>query len=254
MPFNILINGGGIAGPCLAYWLTKHGHAVTITEQSRELRIGGQAVDFRGPSIEVLDRMGLLEEVRANATNMGPLILVDERGEEVGRLPAEVFSGELEIFWGDLARIVHEAVRDVVDFRFGVRVTALADHGDRIEATLSDGSMAAYDLVIGADGLHSGVRHLVFGPEEQYVTQLGQVFGFFDIENRQRLDHRGMASICRVGLLCCRPPTRTSPHARASISPTRTSTSITATPNATSSCSPSASPGSAGRCPTSFKR
>ena len=195
MPFNILINGGGIAGPCLAYWLTKRGHAVTITEQSRELRIGGQAVDFRGPSIEVLDRMGLLEEVRANATNMGPLILVDERGEEVGRLPAEVFSGELEIFWGDLARIVHEAVRDVVDFRFGVRVTALADHGDRIEATLSDGSRAAYDLVIGADGLHSGVRQLVFGPEEQYVTQLGQVFGFFDIENRQRLDHRGMAAM-----------------------------------------------------------
>lgn len=195
MPFNILINGGGIAGPCLAYWLTKHGHTVTITEQSRELRVGGQAVDFRGPSIEVLDRMGLLEKVRADATNMGPLILVDERGKEVGRLPAEVFSGELEIFWGDLARIIHEAVRDVVDFRFGVRVTGLADHGDRIDATLSDGSTAAYDLVIGADGLHSGVRQLVFGPEEQYVTQLGQVFGFFDIENRQRLDHRGMAAM-----------------------------------------------------------
>ena len=194
MPFEVLINGGGIAGPCLAYWLIRHGHAVTITEQARSLRIGGQAVDFRGPSLEVLDRMELLSGVRANATNMGPLILVDERGKEVGRLPAEVFSGELEIFWGDLARIVHEAVRDEVDFRFGVRVTALADHGDRIEATLSDGSMAGYDLVIGADGLHSGIRHLVFGPEERYVTQLGQVFGFFDIENHQRLDHRGMAS------------------------------------------------------------
>jgi 2-polyprenyl-6-methoxyphenol hydroxylase-like FAD-dependent oxidoreductase len=124
---------------------------------------------------------------------MGPLILVDGRGKEVGRLPAEVFSGELEIFWGDLARIVYEAVRDDVDYRFGVRVTALADHGDRIDATFSDGSTGSYDLVVGADGLHSVVRRLVFGPEEQYVTQLGQVFGFFDIENRQRLDHRGMA-------------------------------------------------------------
>jgi 2-polyprenyl-6-methoxyphenol hydroxylase-like FAD-dependent oxidoreductase len=193
MPADILINGGGIAGPCLAYWLTRHGHAVTITEQARELRTGGQAVDFRGPSLEVLEHMGLLDQVRTSATNMGPLILVDGRGNEVGRLPAEVISGELEIFWGDLARIVHEAVRDDVDFRFGLRVTALADHGHRIEASFSDGSTDSYDLVFGADGLHSAVRHLVFGPEEQYVTQLGQVFGFFDLENRQRLDHRGMA-------------------------------------------------------------
>ncbi|MGC2655010.1 MAG: FAD-dependent monooxygenase [Mycobacterium sp.] len=193
MPADFLINGGGIAGPCLAYWLTRHGHAVTITEQARELRTGGQAVDFRGPSLEVLEQMGLLEQVRTSATNMGPLILVDGRGKEVGRLPPEVFSGELEIFWGDLARIVHEAVRDDVDFRFGVRVTALADPGHQIEASFSDGSTGSYDLVFGADGLHSAVRHLVFGPEEQYVTQLGQVFGFFDIENRQRLDHRGMA-------------------------------------------------------------
>jgi 2-polyprenyl-6-methoxyphenol hydroxylase-like FAD-dependent oxidoreductase len=193
MPSDILINGGGIAGPCLAYWLTRHGHAVTITEQARELRTGGQAVDFRGPSLEVLAKMGLLDQVRTSATNMGPLILVDGRGREVGQLPAEVISGELEIFWGDLARIVHEAVRDDVDFRFGVRVTALADHGDQVDATFSDGSTGNYDLVVGADGLHSAVRHLVFGPEEQYVTQLGQVFGFFDIENRQRLDHRGMA-------------------------------------------------------------
>jgi 2-polyprenyl-6-methoxyphenol hydroxylase-like FAD-dependent oxidoreductase len=193
MPAGILINGGGIAGPCLAYWLTRHGHAVTITEQARELRTGGQAVDFRGPSLEVLEQMGLLDQVRTSATNMGPLILVDGRGNEVGRLPAEVISGELEIFWGDLARILHEAVRSDVDFRFGVRVTALADHGHQIEASFSDGSTDSYDLVFGADGLHSAVRHLVFGPEEQYVTQLGQVFGFFDIENRQRLDHRGMA-------------------------------------------------------------
>jgi 2-polyprenyl-6-methoxyphenol hydroxylase-like FAD-dependent oxidoreductase len=194
MPFDILINGGGIAGPCLAYWLVRHGHAVTITEQARELRKGGQAVDFRGPSLEVLDKMGLLNEVRANATDMGPLILVDGRGKEVGRLPAEVFSGELEIFWGDLARILHEAVRDDVDFRFGVGVTAVIDHGDRVEATFSDGSTDSYDMVIGADGLHSGIRELVFGPEEHCVTQLGQVFGYFDIVNRQRLDHRGMAS------------------------------------------------------------
>ncbi len=197
MPFDILINGGGIAGPSLAFWLTRQGHAVTITEQARELRTGGQFVDFRGPSLVVLEKMGLLAQVRAGATQMGPMILVDERGKETGRLPAEVISGEVEIVWGDFARILYEAVREDVIYRFGVRVTALHDDGERVEVTFSDASKGSYDLVIGADGLHSGVRGLVFGPEEQYVTQLGQCFGFFDMENRLRLDHCGMA--CDVG-------------------------------------------------------
>ncbi len=196
MPFDILINGGGIAGPCLAFWLTRKGHAVMITEQARSLRTGGQAVDFRGSSLVVLERMGLLAKVRACATHMGPLILVDERGKEIGRLPAEVISGELEIFWGDLARILHDAVRDDVDYRFGIRVAALSEDNERIAATFSDGSVGSYDLVIGADGLHSGVRRMAFGPEEQYVTQLGQYFGFFDMDNYLGLDHCGIA--CRL--------------------------------------------------------
>jgi 2-polyprenyl-6-methoxyphenol hydroxylase-like FAD-dependent oxidoreductase len=172
VPFDILINGGGIAGPCLAFWLTRQGHTVTITEQARQLRTGGQAVDFRGPSLVVLEKMGLLAQVRASATRMGPLVLVDERGKEVGRLPTEVISGELEIFWGDLARILYETVHEDVNYRFGVRVTSLDEDGERVNVTFSDTSTGSYDVVTGADGLHSGVRSLVFGPEEQYVTQL----------------------------------------------------------------------------------
>lgn len=195
MPLDVLISGGGIAGPSLAYWLTRQGHTVTIIEQAGELRTGGQAVDFRGPALTVLEKMGLLEKVRAGATRMGALALVDGRGKEVARLPAEVVSGEIEIHWGTFVRILHEAVHDDVSYRFGVRITAINDDGQRVEATFSDGSTGNYDLVIGADGLHSGIRRLVFGPEEQYVTHLGQCFGFFDIDNRLRMDHCGMAYI-----------------------------------------------------------
>src|ERR1700753_2277808 len=88
MPFDILINGGGIAGPSLAFWLTQHGHAVTIAEQAGELRTGGQAVDFRGPALTVLEKMGLLEQVKAGATQMGPLVLVARRGKALGRFHA----------------------------------------------------------------------------------------------------------------------------------------------------------------------
>ena len=105
MPFDILINGGGIAGPTLAFWLTRHGHAVTIAEQARQLRSGGQAVDFRGPALTVLEKMGLLERVKAAATQMGPLVLVDGRGKEVGRLPAEVISGEEALRLGIVNRV-----------------------------------------------------------------------------------------------------------------------------------------------------
>lgn len=139
--------------------------------------------------------MGLLDKVKAGATSMGSLALVDGRGREIGRLPAEVVSGEIEIHWGRLTRILYEAVRDDVNYRFGVWISALDDDGRRVNVTFSDGSTGSYDLIIGADGLHSGTRRLVFGPEEQYVTQLGQCFGFFDVENRLRLDHYGMAYI-----------------------------------------------------------
>lgn len=195
MSFDILISGGGIAGPSLAFWLTEHGHTVTIIEQARELRTGGQAVDFRGPALTVLDKMGLLDTVRAAATSMGPLALVDSRGREVGRLPAEVVSGEVEIHWGTLTRILYDAVRADVNYRFGERITGVDDDGNRVTVTFSDGTTGSYDFVVGADGLHSGLRRLVFGPESDYVTQLGQCFGFFDVENRWRLDHCGVAHI-----------------------------------------------------------
>ncbi|TDZ98755.1 hypothetical protein CCUG60885_00626 [Mycobacteroides salmoniphilum] len=87
MSLDVLISGGGIAGPALAYWLVQQGHTVTIVERAATLRDGGQAVDFRGPSIEVLDKMGVLDAVRAEATRMESMVMVDAKGKEIARLP-----------------------------------------------------------------------------------------------------------------------------------------------------------------------
>jgi len=190
MSLNILISGGGIAGPALAYWLAQEGHSVTIVERARALRSGGQAVDFRGPSIEVLDKMGVLQAVRAQATHMGSLVMVDAGGNEIARLPPEVISGELEILWGDLARILHDAVRDHATFRFGDWITDVREDGAEVAVSFAGSAPESFDLVIGADGVHSGLRALTFGPETEFVTQLGQYFTFFAMDNHLGLDHQ----------------------------------------------------------------
>src|SRR5579871_4452350 len=108
---TILISGASVAGPALAFWLSRLGFVPTIVEKAPELRAGGYAVDFRGTAMEVLRRMGLLEAVRAQATNMGDMFHVTRRGKPVVRMPAAAFSGELEIMRGDLAQIFYEATR-----------------------------------------------------------------------------------------------------------------------------------------------
>lgn len=190
MSLEILISGGGIAGPALAYWLAQEGHSVTIVERATALRSGGQAVDFRGPSIDVLNKMGLLDAVRAQATHMGSMVMVDTRGREIARLPPEVISGELEILWGDLAQILHDAVRDRVSFRFGDWLTDVRQDGDGVAVAFARSARASFDLVVGADGVHSGLRALAFGPESAYVTPLGQYFTFFAMGNHLGLDHQ----------------------------------------------------------------
>lgn len=193
MSLDILISGGGIAGPALAYWLVQEGHTVTIVERAATLRGGGQAVDFRGPSIEVLDKMGVLDAVRAEATRMESMVLVDAKGKEIARLPPEVISGELEILWGDLARILHHAVRDDVAFLFGDWITGVRDDGTRVAVSFARSAPENFDLVIGADGVHSGLRALTFGPETEFVTELGQYFTFFAMDNHLGLDHQTVA-------------------------------------------------------------
>jgi 2-polyprenyl-6-methoxyphenol hydroxylase-like FAD-dependent oxidoreductase len=188
---NILISGAGIAGPALGFWLNRHGFKVTIVERARELRTGGHAVDFRGVSMEVLRRMGLLEAVQQAATHMGDMDYIDEAGKTLVTLPASFASGEVEIMRGDLVDILFQATRNDVDYVFGDAIEALEQDGEGVSVTFASGRTGRYDLVVGADGQHSVVRRLAFGPESDFAHSLGLYVAVAKVPNFLGLDHCG---------------------------------------------------------------
>jgi 2-polyprenyl-6-methoxyphenol hydroxylase-like FAD-dependent oxidoreductase len=181
---NVLISGASIAGPALAYWLGRHGFQPTVVELAPAPRQGGQAVDFRGAThLTVLERMGLLPELRRIQTGGSPMRFVDERGRTLLDLPAEFTGGEIEVLRGDLARVLHEHSAPYTEYIFGDSIVSLTETSSGVRAGFRSGISRDFDLVIGADGLHSNVRRLAFGPEEDYVSHLGYYAATWQLPN-----------------------------------------------------------------------
>jgi len=191
---NILISGAGIAGPALAFWLHRHGFRTTVVERAPEPRDAGYAVDFRGEvHLEVLRRMGLLAKIQDASTHMGVMSYVDSSGKRIADMPSDQVSGDVEILRGDLARILYDATRDDTDYVFGDSVTALSEEDSGVVVTFDRAAPRTFDLVVGADGLHSPVRQLVFGPEPAFVTETGLYCAVFTTANDLDLDYSGLA-------------------------------------------------------------
>ncbi|WP_329425157.1 FAD-dependent monooxygenase [Streptosporangium sp. NBC_01495] len=189
---NILISGAGVAGPALAYWLHRHGFTPTIVERAPDVRDGGYAVDFRGEAhLTMLDRMGILDDIRREQTNMGAMAYVNGAGKKISSMPADVFSGDVEILRGDLARILYERTRDHVEYLFDDSITSLTEDAKGVQVTFERGEPRRFDLVVGADGLHSNVRALAFGPESRFVREMGLYCAIFTTANHLGLDHTG---------------------------------------------------------------
>lgn len=188
---TVLISGASVAGPALAFWLARLGCEVTVVEKAKSLRPGGYAVDFRGTAVEVLRRMDLLESVRAEATNMGDMLYVSAENRVRARMPSAAFSGEVEIMRGDLARILHAATCADADYIFGDSIRSLEQRDSGVDVIFESGRRGAYDIVVGADGVHSNVRRLAFGPEEDFVETLGMGVSIFTVPNRLGLDYSG---------------------------------------------------------------
>ncbi|EYT81744.1 FAD-dependent oxidoreductase [Streptomyces sp. Tu 6176] len=186
---RVLISGASVAGPALAHWLAAHGCAVTIVEKAPALRRGGFAVDFRGAAHrEVLRRMGLWDAVRERQTHMGTQHFIGPDGREQASLPPEFMSGDVEIFRGDLSEIFHEHTKDRVEYVFGDSVATLEQTPDEVHVTFERGAPRTFDLVVGADGLHSTVRRLVFGDEARHLRFLNHYVAVYDAPNHLGLD------------------------------------------------------------------
>jgi 2-polyprenyl-6-methoxyphenol hydroxylase-like FAD-dependent oxidoreductase len=170
---TVLISGAGIAGPTLAYWLARHGFRPTVVERAQGLRSSGSPVDVRGPAVPVAEAMGIMPRLRAAATDVSALTFVDDSGRRVGGMRLSQTRGEVELPRFDLATILHEAARDEAEYLFADSIATLAPDEAGVDVTFERATPRRFDLVVGADGLHSRTRQLVFGDEGQFVRHMG---------------------------------------------------------------------------------
>lgn len=174
---RILVSGAGIAGLSAGLALGGTGHDVTIVERSPHLRVRGSPIDVRGDAIEIAANLGVLDKIQERRVLMTDQVqFVDSSGDVVAELPNSEVSdseGDIEIPREDLALMMYEALTTSAELVFGDSIEVLHDDGEGVDITFSTGRKGRYDLVVGADGMHSVTRRLVFGPEEDYLSHLG---------------------------------------------------------------------------------
>jgi 2-polyprenyl-6-methoxyphenol hydroxylase-like FAD-dependent oxidoreductase len=189
---TVLISGASIAGPTLAFWLRRYGFQPTVVERAAAPRPGGQAVDIRGAAVEVAERMGLMDEIRANDTAIRGMSYVDKNGKTIASLDSAfgiIDERDAEISRGELSRILYDATREDVEYVFGDSITGITEDADGVEVRFQRCAPRRFDLVIGADGLHSNVRSLTFGDEAQFLHHLGLYLAISSLPNTTGLDH-----------------------------------------------------------------
>jgi len=199
-----LIVGAGIAGPALAYWLRRAGHEVTLVEKAPELRSGGYLIDFWGAGFEIADAMGLAPRLLDEGYVLSEARDVDDDGRvratvDPTRLAGFVGGRYVSIVRSALARALYESLDDGVELILGDTVAAMADRGTHVDVEFTHSSSGRFDLVFGADGLHSRVRELAFGPERQFEHELGIAVAAFDVRGYRPRDELTAVMHAAVG-------------------------------------------------------
>ncbi|MFD1938449.1 FAD-dependent monooxygenase [Nonomuraea mangrovi] len=175
---RILISGGGVAGLTLAYWLHHHGFTPVVVERSPQGRVGGYGIDFFGTGYDIAERMGLVQRLERGRIPADSVTFVDADGRVRARLKRTLVENvvrgpSLPVMHGTLEKALAGTISGLVEIRHEQTITEVRQAGDGVAVTFADGREEGFDLLIGADGVHSVTRRLVFGPERDYARHLG---------------------------------------------------------------------------------
>lgn len=188
---TVLISGAGVAGTTLAYWLVRHGFRPTVVERAPAPRTGGYKIDVRGAALDVASRMGILDELRRRSTEVRSATFVNDEGRPIATMDGDLFGGrthgDVELLRGDLNQVLHDAA-DGVEYLFGDSITSLAEQAGGVDVSFERGAPRTFDLVVGADGLHSTTRRLSFGAEAEFVRDLAHHVAVYSVPNHLGLD------------------------------------------------------------------
>jgi len=192
---RVLVSGAGIAGLTVAYWLRRYGFTPTIVERAPALLTGGYKIDVRGTALQVLRRMRIHDAVVAASTDMQGALLVGRDGKVIKEMSGDAFGhrvgGDVEIVRGTLCQILMAQVSDA-EFIFGDSIQGISQSPNSVQVEFTKNSPREFDLVIGADGLHSNVRRIVFGDESHFFRELGLYLCVYTVPNYLNLDRLEM--------------------------------------------------------------
>ena len=201
---RVLISGAGIAGPTLAFWLSRYGLEPTIVERAPQLRTGGYIIDFWGLGFDVADRMGLLPEIRRRGYVAKEVRVVNSDGRRISGFSVESLSRVVQgryisLARSDLAASIYHAIEGKVETMFGENITRIDQTAEGVRVGFETGRVRDFDLVIGADGLHSQVREIAFGPQKQFEKYLGYKVAAFEVEGYRPRDELVYVMYTKVG-------------------------------------------------------
>jgi 2-polyprenyl-6-methoxyphenol hydroxylase-like FAD-dependent oxidoreductase len=201
---RVLICGAGIAGPTLAYWLAHYGMKPTIVEKAPKLRTGGYIIDFWGLGFDIADRIGLLPEIRRKGYMVREVRIVDRVGKRVAGFPVSAFARVaqdryISIARGDLAESIFRTIEDKVEVIFNDSIARIEQTAQDVHVVFESGTARDFDLVVGADGLHSRVRERVFGPQSRFEKYLGYKVAAFEVNGYRPRDELVYLMYTEVG-------------------------------------------------------